>query len=224
MKLSCKADLINKSNWNLECGNCYICMPTSTLHYPFDRDLSNSLEFANELKNFITSTTGFKCLDTQIHKEPDLVIHNNENELVARLEAKYLEGKAFMKVAKMLSDKLYPKEVLVVDEPKLLSYFDCKKNDYLKYNRQIPLFVAWKFDRPCSDVGGITIFQEIDILKDIYIKKGASRKFTRRTAASDYNSGQRMGVINKFHFSIRECLPIENLPTVSKKLSTGKFQ
>jgi hypothetical protein len=221
MKLHCKADLKNKSNWSLECGSCSTCMPTSALHYPFKRDLSNSFEFSNELKKFIKDTTGLKCIDTKIHKEPDLLLYNQDDVLIARIEAKFLEGKAFMKVGKMLSDRLYPKEVLVVDEPKLLSYFECKQNDYTNFNKEIPLFVVWKFDRPCADVGGITLFQEINILKEIYLKKGASRKFTRRTAASDYNSGRRMGVIDKFHYSITECMPIENLPLEINKIIHG---
>lgn len=187
-------------------------MPTSALHYPFTRDLRNSFEFSNALKKFISETTGLQCFDTKIHKEPDLLLYNQNNELLARIEAKFLEGKAFMKVGNLLSDKLYPKEVLVVDEPKLLSYFECKQNDSTNFNKEIPLFVVWKFDRPCSDVGGITLFQEIDVLKDIYLDKGASRKFTRRTAASDFNSGRRMGVIDKYHYSITECMPIEILP------------
>lgn len=166
----------------------------------------------NELKKFITESTGFKCLDTEVHQNPDLLVLDNKDNLIARVEAKYLEGKAFMKVAQMIKDHLYPKEALVVDEPKLKSYFECKTRDLEKYKREIPIFVVWKYDRPCADVGGICIYQEVNELRRIYNEKGASRAFRRRTGQGDFVDGRRMGVIDKFHYSITECKSIEQLP------------
>ena len=31
--------------------------------------------------------------------------------------------------------------------------------------REVPIFIVWKFDKPCDDVGGIAVFQEIDELE-----------------------------------------------------------
>jgi hypothetical protein len=212
MALNCKADLRDNSNWSKECGTCNKCSPVSALQYPFERDLENSKMLIEEIKEFIHNTTGLFCRETEELKKPDLIVEDANDKLIARVESKFLEGKAFMKVDKMLEDSLKPKETLVVDEPKLLSYFSCKEDDSKRLEHSIPIFVVWKFDRPCYDVGGICVYQEIDILRVIYSDKGARRKFRRKTASSDYVSGERMGIIDKYHFSISECKPIESLP------------
>lgn len=211
MALHCRADLTELSNWSKPCGMCNICQPKSALRYPFERDLMNSKMLVNELKKIITETTGLKCSDTDVHQNPDILVLDESNNLIARVEAKYLEGKAFMKVAQMIEDPLQPKETLVVDEPKLKSYFDCKAQDQQTYNKDIPIFIVWKYDRPCADVGGICIYQEVNELHRIYNEKGASRTYRRKTGQGDYVDGRRLGVIDKFHFSITECKPIEQL-------------
>ncbi len=212
MTLKCWADLENLSNWSKPCGTCNICQPTSTLKYPFERDLRNSRMLVDELKKFITDMTGLKCQDTDIYENPDIMVVDDKDNLIARVEAKYLEGKAFMKVAQMIKDPLNPKETLVVDEPKLKSYFECKAADQDKYSRDVPIFVVWKYDRPCADIGGICIYQEVNVLYRIYDEKGASRTFRRRTGHGDFVNGKRMGIIDKFHYSITECKAIEKLP------------
>jgi len=131
--------------------------------------------------------------------------------MVCRVEAKMLEGFAFMKAESILPDKLKPKETLVVDLPKLLHYFDCMKIDLQELGRKIPIFVVWKFDRPCSDLGGITVFQDVAELKKIYDNRGLGRYFGRATVASDMRNGIKMGITDKYHFSLRECRPIEEL-------------
>jgi hypothetical protein len=212
MPLACRADIERLSNWSKPCGSCNICQPTSALKYPFQRDLVNSTMLVEELKKFITTTTGLQCRDTDIHQNPDIMVFDENQNLIARIEAKYLEGKAFMKVAQMISDPLFPKETLVVDEPKLISYFECQHRDSAKYKRHIPIYVVWKYDRPCADVGGICIYQDVRILQTIYNEKRQLRSFTRRTGQGDFVNGRRLGVIDKFHYSITECKPIEKLP------------
>ncbi|RFM30295.1 hypothetical protein DXN05_04850 [Deminuibacter soli] len=166
----------------------------------------------DELKKFITDNTGLKCLDTDVYQNPDIIVVDDKNNLIARVEAKYLEGKAFMKVAQMIKDPLNPKETLVIDKPKLKSYFECKVRDKEKCKREIPIFVVWKYDRPCADVGGICIYQEVNELRRIYDAKGALRSFRRQIGQGDFVNGKLMGVIDKFHYSITECEPIEKLP------------
>lgn len=175
-----------------------------------------------ELKKFIMEMTGLKCVDTDVHRNPDIMVLGDNDNLIARIEAKYLEGKAFMKVGEKLKAPLYPKEALVVDEPKLKSYFKCKEEDMQKYDKNIPIFVVWKYDRPCADVGGICIYQEVDELKRIYDEKGSFRAYRRQTGQGDYVDGKRMGVIDKFHFSITECKPIEKLPSELNALNPSK--
>lgn len=197
----------------LKCGSCQICAARSKLDYPFDRDLKNSNELVVALETFIEANTPFKCERTTINKNPDVVVvkHNGRKIMVCRVEAKMLEGFAFMKAESMLPDKLKPKETLVVDLPKLVHYFDCMDIDSRVRGRNIPIFLVWKFDRPCHDIGGITVFQDLAELKRIYDSRGLGRYFGRATVASDMRDGVKMGVTDKYHFSLRECRPIEEL-------------
>lgn len=200
---------------NVNCETCQKCSGKSKFDYPFQKDLFNSDGFVNALMEHIERTTGAKCRKTTIDKNPDINVFSKSGALVCRVEAKYLEGQAFMKSFNTCG--LYPKECLVIDRPKLLSYFDCKENDRRK-GCNIPIYVAWKFDRPCEDIGGITIAQEIDVLRQIYNQYGDVRFFERAEAITDYSNGRRLGITSKYHFSIRECFPIENLVEEIRRL------
>lgn len=193
---------------DLECNQCQKCAGKSKLIYPFTRDLYNSDDLVMAIKNYIESQTGCTCEKTKIDKNPDLEVYNSRNELICRIEAKYLEGQAFMASRKYIG--LYPRETLVVDTPKLLSYFHCKENDR-RSGKNIPIFIVWKIDRPCDDIGGIAVFQEIDVLKEIYTRVGEKRYFRRRSASTDYVNRAKMGITDKYHFSLRECRPVEEL-------------
>lgn len=193
----------------LSCGTCNKCLGKSKLDYPFSRDLFNSDDLVQELMRFVSETTGFVCEPTTIYKNPDINVWDCDHNLVCRVEAKYLSDQAFMNAKKYIN--LFPREALAVDEPKLLSYFNCKEADYLA-GKNIPIFVVWQYDRPCEDIGGITVFQEIDILKQVYSDCGPSRAFERKSSFNDYQNGAKMGITKKYHFSIRECNPIEALP------------
>ncbi len=208
--LECHVDLKSLDDSNLKCGSCNKCNGNSKLDYPFHRDLLNSDDLVIEIIRYVSAETGYFCKKTTIDKNPDINVYRNSSceELVCRIEAKYLEGQAFMKAKERLG--LYAKEALVVDGPKLDSYIRCKEEDRKK-GREIPIFIVWKFDKPCDDVGGIAVFQEIDELERLRRLYGYVRAFRRRTGANDYKNGIRMGVIDKYHFSIRECEPIEKL-------------
>lgn len=194
---------------DLLCGDCRICAGQSKFDYPFQKDLRNSDDLVRELIEYITIMTRLRCARTEIDKNPDINVFDNEGNIVCRVEAKYLEGQAFMKSKSMIG--LRPKEAIVIDEPKLDSYLLCKNLDYSK-GKNIPIFVVWKFDRPCADIGGITVFQEVDELNRLRGIYRRSRAYQRRSAANDYNNGIKLGVTSKYHFSIRECEPIELLP------------
>lgn len=210
--LTCKVDLSELDDTKLSCGECHKCDGKSKLDYPFERDLKNSDDLVIELMNYVEENTGFKCDKTKIDKNPDINVYRDSSckELICRIEAKFLEGQAFMKAKERL--ELYAKETLVVDEPKLQSYFNCKETDRTN-GKDIPIYVVWKFDRPCADVGGIVVFQEVDELQRLHRLYGYARAFRRRTSGNDYQNGTQMGVIDKYHFSIRECEPIEKLIT-----------
>lgn len=215
--LKCGISLTTLSDKDIECGLCDICIAKSRLNYPFNRDLKTSQQLVAALKSHIEANTAYKCKDTQVDKNPDIVVFDivdaakPKGVLVCRVEAKMLEGYAFMKSEQLLADHLKPKETLVIDEPKLISYFECVKNDLKNHGKSVPIFIVWKFDRPCADFGGITVFQEILILKDIYQKRGKNRKFERKTVETDIVSGVKRGITTKYHFSLRECRPIEEL-------------
>jgi hypothetical protein len=215
--MQCKVDLKKLTTENLECGSCTICQARSKLNYPFVRDLKTSNELVNAIKVYIEKNTEFKCNETTIQKNPDLCVVDikHDDQLICRVEAKFLEGFAFMMAERYLGDHLKPKETLVVDEPKLLSYFECKTNDHRQQGHDIPIYVVWKFDRPCRDLGGITVFQEVLKLKAIYEARGNKRSFERKTVDTDIVAGVKQGITAKYHFSIKECLPIEELiPTI----------
>lgn len=208
--LECKVKVPNLTKYNLDCGQCNTCQPVSKLIYPFDRDLITSDDFVRELMKYIQDNTNCFCEKTKIYKNPDIDVYSDKEKtnLICRVEAKFLEGKAFVKSKTYMG--IAAREVLVVDKPKLLSYFQCKSND--KSNgKNIPIYVAWKFDRPCKDIGGITVYQEIDRLKEIYDEYGSKREFERKTTQSDIKDGNKMGITAKYHFSVRECKPIEEI-------------
>lgn len=162
--LECHIDLKRLEDSNLECGLCNKCNGNSKLDYPFHRDLLNPDDLVIEIIKYVSTETSCFCRRTTVDKNPDINVYRNSSceELVCRIEAKYLEGQAFMKAKEWLG--LYAKETLVIDEPKLDSYIRCKEDDRRK-GREVPIFIVWKFDKPCDDVGGIAVFQEIDELE-----------------------------------------------------------
>ena len=118
-----------------------------------------------------------------------------------------LNDKPFMKVRSFLSGHdLFPKETIVVDLPKLNHYIDRAHQE-----RGIPTFIVWYLGRCCPDVGGITVFQDVSVLEQIKIQKGDGRFFERKSGTGDFVNGKKMGITGKYHFSIRECRPIEEL-------------
>lgn len=209
--LRCNMDLATAPREVFQCGTCTTCRPTSALNYPFPKDLKNSGQLVDSLRKLIESGTGLICRNPEQVKWPDLKVVDGASGdlLVCRVEAKLLQGKAFMKALSMVG--LQSKETLAVDEPKLLSYFECKESDAHACRRSVPIYIVWQFNRSCSDIGGITVFQEVDELRNIYNKFGAQRRFERETADGDVVGGVKLGVTRKYHFSIRETLPIEEL-------------
>ena len=205
--LNCHVD----PHWiSTQCGSCNKCLGRSKLDYPFSRDLFNSDDLVAAIIAFVAKTTGYRCVRTTIHKNPDINVLDSNNNIICRIESKYLEGQAFMKSRQYIG--LDPREALVVDKPKLLSYFECKETDRVN-GRNVPIFIVWKYDRPCDDIGGITVFQEIDVLREIYYKFGSQRAFERKASFNDFQNGSKLGITEKYHYSIRECEPVENLPS-----------
>lgn len=202
---------INLLSYTYLCTPCDRCSPNSKENYPFDSDLDNSKSLVNELKVMIEASTPFKCKNPVDHRNPDIVVYNPANrELICRVEAKMLGSQAFMKAEHYIN--LMPKEALVIDEPKFLHYLECKRHDPIRFTngREVPIFIVWQWLRPCPDIVDTTVFQEISVLEPIY-RQTDGRKFQRRTAHNDFVDGRRLGVIDKIHFSMKECLPIEQL-------------
>ena len=57
----------------------------------------------------------------------------------------------------------------------------------------------------------LTVFQEVSVLEQIKKRKGNGRYFQRRTGRGDLVDGHQLGITGKYHFSICECRPIEEL-------------
>lgn len=202
---------IQLQTYHYICDPCDRCSPRSKENYPFNKDLDNSKSLVSSLKAIIEKSTPFKCTDPNNHKDPDIVVYDPMNsKLICRVEAKMLGSQAFMMSNHYIN--LMPKETLVIDEPKFVHYLECKKRDSREFTagREVPIFIVWQWLRPCPDIFDTTVFQEVSILEQIYIQTGG-RKFQRRTANTDFVNGQRQGVIDKIHFSMKECLPIEQL-------------
>ncbi len=224
--LSCQIKDLKAVNY--ECGTCKICSPKSKLDYPFEENLKTSESLVDKLMAFIEKYTRYKCKITTTEKNPDICVIDVKNEdelIICRAEAKYLEGKAFMKSEMILADHLKPKETLIIDKPKLISYFECYENDFKTYGYYIPIFIVWEFNRPCPDIGGITVYQNINVLRNIYQQRGDKRAFKRRQGDGDIIDGRQLGIVDKYHFSIRECKPIETLPheIMSINIPEGKL-
>lgn len=209
--MKCNIDL---QSYDYICKPCSLCSPYSKENYPFITDLDNSKELVEKLSILIENNTPFSCKPPKDHRNPDIVVYEKtKRKLICRVEAKMLASQAFMKSEELIN--LKPKEALVIDEPKFRHYLHCKLNDPITFKeytdgKEIPIFIVWQWLRPCPDIYDTTVFQEISVLESIYNIYGG-RKFQRKTADNDYVNGQRLGVIDKIHFSMKECLPIEQL-------------
>lgn len=190
-----------------KCGDCKLCESKTNQVNDFKKDLEKAKAFEEELKEFVLKNTGLTFIKNEKYKTADLSFYKR-NQLICRVEAKLLEGRAatFMESKIGLSGK----ESLVVDEPKYEHYVKTNKEDNLNSYFYIPTFVVWKFNRPCADFNGIAIFEEIQTLEQIY-KKHPERKFERKTNENDIKNGTKLGVTRKTHFSISEMLPIYEL-------------
>ena len=216
MKLECSTDL---KTLDPKCGDCKLCQAVSKDRYLFDEDLRRSQKLVDALIKLVKDSTSFHCVQPEQVKNPDIRVYNNKEELVCRIEAKMLEDKPFMRVHELLPGRdLYPKETIVVDLPKLKSYFERREEDKKENGRDIPTFVVWRLGRPCAETGGITVFQECLKLKEIFQKKGKGRYFERKTGTGDFRGGQKLGVTKKYHYSVRECRPITELVDELKAL------
>ena len=192
---------------NVHCGVCRKCSAQSKSAYYFNRDLTTSQVLVQKLKNLVQSETDYTCADPTEFKHPDIRVLNSQGQLVCRIEAKMLEDKPFMKLREKIEGcDLYPKETIVVDYPKLQSYIARAHSD-----GHIPTYVVWHLGRPCADIGGITIFQNVLYLEKILCQMGERRFYGRRTGAGDFVDGAKLGITGKYHFSVRECRPIEEL-------------
>lgn len=203
---------INLNSLNLSCGICHTCNAKSKGAYSFNSDLSKSQELVEALMALVAETTSFHCIPPGHVKDPDIQVLDSQERLVCRIEAKMLEDKPFMKVNSFLSGHdLQPKETIVVDYSKLMSYFERMQADNCGASSYIPTFVVWHLGRPCAELNGITVFQECQGLKTIFNQKGKSRVYDRKTGTGDFKDGTQMGITKKYHFSVRECRPIEEL-------------
>lgn len=221
--IECKIDIKNIPDQQFNCGSCDICFvkKESRVHQ-FKDDLISATIFEKNLKNYILGNLPLLFKELEIVKNADLTFFNilKDDELICRIEAKFLEGLGAVYMEKMI--KLSGKESLVIDEPKLEHYIQQNIKDNKDSLIYIPTYVVWFFGRPCEDFKNIVVFEELTVLKDIYMnQKFNHRKFTRKTTENDFDeNGNHKGITKKFHFSIKETRPIyELLDDISNILS-----
>lgn len=78
---------------------------------------------------------------------------------------------------------------MVIDEPKLKSYFQTQQQD------DSPYFIVIKLTRPCRN--GQKVYARLEYLKQIYQRYGMKRFFVRKGGEGDGIKG----IIAKYHFS-----------------------
>ena len=224
MKIKCPFDFNLLLDTEFKCLTCLKCSSKENNLHNFQEDLTTALSFEEELKSFIEDNTNIYFKDLKIFKNADLSFFSvfQEEKLICRVEAKFLNGKAAVYMKEKIG--LEGKESLVVDEPKLISYINQNIKDNENTIFYIPTYIVWYFGRPCSDFNNITVYQEITKLKEIYYNQNfEKRKFERKTTSFDISDKKKLGVTKKYHFSIKETNPIYNLvPDIFKVLSSYK--
>jgi hypothetical protein len=213
-RLHCVFDPGRLTRGALECGAGCFCSGVSRGAYPFDGDLARSRALVEALRKDLERRTGCVCEDSDATgrvKDPDLLVRDPlaGNRLLCRIDAKLLTGQAFMAAPRTLG--MLPREVLVIDEPKLERYLARAAADRAETGRNVPAYVVWHYGRRCRGLTGVTVFQEVAELDRIRERMGEARRFRRAAGGGDYRDGRRWGVIDKYHFSLRECRPIEAL-------------
>lgn len=173
-----------------DCDVCKLCSSQSKGLYYFDEDLKKSINAVEEVANDITTNTNLVPYPTDVEKRGDILIKNMTGENVARVEVKLITT-TFKMVKRLLpQSNLSPFEVVVIDEPKLQSYFKTQEED------KLPYFVVIKLTRACRN--GQKVYARLEDLKKIYNFYGNKRFFKRRTGFGDGTKG----VITKYHFSV----------------------
>lgn len=174
--------------WN--CDVCDLCKGESKGFYYFDKDLAKSINSVQEVSNDILQNTNLTPRPTDVEKRGDILLYNKDGKKVARVEVKLITT-TFRKIKTILPNgDLTPYETVVIDEPKLKTYFKTQEEE------GIPFFVVVKLTRACRD--GAKVFARLEDLKSVYDLYGRTRYFQRQIGAGDGNKG----IIAKYHFSI----------------------
>jgi hypothetical protein len=64
-------------------------------------------------------------------------------------------------------------------------------------------------ERPCIVPNGqyYYFYQNVEYLRDIYLRYRDARRFRRQSGVGDVVNGQHRGVVVNYHFSLQEMLP-----------------
>lgn len=172
-----------------DCIKCGICTGKSKGVYIFPEDLKESQNAVEEIKNDILIKTPLTPLPPDDKKKCDILLEN-KGKRVARVEVKEIEP-TFVYIQKYLPQAgLTPYETLVIDYPKLLSYFAAQDEDGL------PFYVVVNLIRKCRN--GKKVYANLKDLRSIFDKAGSTRYFKRAAGVGDEGGG----ITEKYHFSI----------------------
>jgi hypothetical protein len=185
-----------------DCSECKTrCDGISKLVYHFESDSAFSNKFESLICEDINMKTSKIARITKNPGYPDIEIFNKNSQLIAYLEVK-AQRRTFMSVNKLLpNSNLNPSETIALNLSDLLRYFD------IYNNINVPIYIVWVLsNRPCilKMKENKLFFQDINILKNIYLKYLNKRRFTRKSGKGDVVNGKHMGVVVNYHFSLNE--------------------
>ena len=188
--------------YKYDCNSCSTrCDGKSKLNYIFENDVAVSEKIERDIINYINREKNYKARNSSKSEYPDIEIINSNNEICYFFEIKF-QRRTFMLVSKLLPESnLIPSETIALNLSDLIRYFEIKERV------NVPIFLIWGLaERPCIDknLGILYFYEEIDKLKDIYIKYEAKRRFRRKSGTGDVVDGVHKGVVVNYHFSLNE--------------------
>ncbi len=185
-----------------DCAKCKTrCDGKSKGVYIFKDDVEFSEERENHLIEQINRIDGFSAKKCEKSGYPDVEVLCEESGKIFYIEVK-VQRRTFMAVKyKLPEGDLCPSETLALNLSDLLRYFDIHEKD------KVPVFILWcLLERPCIVPEGRTqyYYQDVEVLKPVYIHYGDKRRFRRESGKGDVVDGQHKGVVVNYHFSLNE--------------------
>ena len=183
------------------CEQCHTrCDAVSKGKYHF----GNDVEFAeNEEQEIISRLIkmGMNAHKCQKDGYPDIEVTDENGAVIRYIEVK-AQRRTFMKVQQVLPESgLLPSETLALNLSDLRRYFEIEKATGTRIS------IVWVLSkRPCivPESGKRYFGQKVALLKEVYEKNAAQRRFRRKSGKGDVVDGEHKGVVVNYHFRLAE--------------------